>query len=461
MPGPGVGFGPARVGTGYDPPVTTAAATSTPRWRNWGGNERCVPRVLIRPRTEEELAQVVRAAFDAGGRIRVAGSGHSFTPLVVTDETLVDLSHYGEILAFDARAQTVTVQAGITLRTLNRELARRGLALPNLGDIAYQTVAGAISTATHGTGAAFGNLATQVVGMRIVLGTGQVVSCDAQHNPRLLRIARVGLGALGAISTVTLQCVPAFRLHAIEEPRRVDEVLDRWIDIVAEHDHFEFFWIPRTGWALTKTNRRTDEPARPRPAARALRDELLVDNLAFGAMAAIGRHRNDLIPSLAKRIPSKGRVEYTDRSDRVFASARHVRFVEMEYAIPLDAVPEALGRLRALCDELGVYRSFPVEVRAVAADDIPLSPAYGRATGYIAVHVAKGEPYQQYFRGTEAIMDDYAGRPHWGKVHFQSADTLAPRYPEWDEFAALRGQVDPRGVFTNWHIDHVLGPIRR
>lgn len=433
--------------------------TTRPRWRNWAGNERCVPECVVRPTSEAEIAAVVRDAFVRGGHVKTAGSGHSFTPLVVTDDVLVDLSRYRQVLAVDERARTVTVQAGITLRTLSRELARRGLALENLGDIASQTVAGAISTGTHGTGLRFGILSTQVVAMRLVLGTGQVVECSAHQNPKLFRVARVGVGAFGLISTVTLRCVPAFRLHTVEEARRVDEVMAAWPELLAEHDHFELLWIPRTGWAVTKAHRRTDDPARPRPLRRELRDDVLLDNLALGVLATVSRVRNDRVPEVAKALPSKGRVEYVDRSDRVFTTPRWVRFVEMEQAIPVEAVPAALEAVRALCEQLGDHRSFGVEVRAAAADDIPLSPAHGRPTGYISVHAASGEPYQRYFRGVDEILADHGARPHWGKVHFASAATLASRYPRWDDAMSIRSKVDPRGVFANRYLDHVLGPV--
>ncbi len=271
--------------------------------------------------------------------------------------------------------------------------------------------------------------------------------------------ARVGLGALGLLSTVTLQCVPAFRLHAIEEPVPLDEVLADLDDLFAENDHYEFYWVPHTRWALTKRNRRTDEPARPRPRVREWVDDMALNNYAFGVLCRAGRWRPSLIPRLAKIIPNTGRLDYLDRSDRVFTSPRTVRFYEMEYAIPREALPEALGRVRRLVDEIGMRISFPVEVRAVAPDDIPLSTAYGRETGYIAVHVYQGTPYDAYFSGVERIMDAYGGRPHWGKMHFQRSETLAPRYPLWDEFQTVRARLDPEGRFANPYLDRVLGPV--
>jgi L-gulonolactone oxidase len=295
--------------------------------------------------------------------------------------------------------------------------------------------------------------------MRLIAGDGTVLECAPTENADVLDVARVGLGALGVLSTVTLQCVPAFNLHAVERAERVDDVLAAWDDNLDSNDHFEFFWIPNTSIALTKRNRRTDEPVRPRPRWQEWRDDYLVSNVGFDLLCRVGRWRPALVPKVAKRLPSSGPVDYVDESYKVFASPRFVRFYEMEYAIPREAVPEAMGRLRTLVDRIGLSINFPVEVRAVAPDDIPLSTAHGRETGYIACHVYKGATFDQYFQGVEAIMNDYEGRPHWGKMHFQTAASLAPRYPRWDDFQALRARLDPEGRFTNPYLDRVLGPI--
>ncbi|HET7722749.1 MAG TPA: D-arabinono-1,4-lactone oxidase, partial [Acidimicrobiales bacterium] len=249
--------------------------------------------------------------------------------------------------------------------------------------------------------------------------------------------------------------------HAVEEAMPVDDVLADFDGFMTSTDHVEFYWVPHTRWALTKRNTRTQEPAVPRPAARRFMDEIVAPNLAFGALCRIGRRFPRAIPRLAKALPSaSGRTEYTERSDKVFTSPRLVKFYEMEYAIPAEAVPEALNRVRTLVDRIGVPISFPVEVRVTAADDIPLSTASGRRTGYIAVHVYQGtRAYDQYFTGVEAIMGDYGGRPHWGKLHYQTAETLAGRYPRWDEFQAMRRRLDPEGRFANTYTDRVLGSV--
>jgi FAD-linked oxidoreductase len=421
------------------------------RWRNWAGNQSCEPIAIHRPSSEDELVAIVRAAAARGERVKAVGAGHSFTGTALTDGHLVRLDRYARVLHVDRAAALVTVQAGIPLSRLNDELAAHGLAMENLGDIAYQSIAGAIATSTHGTGARFTGIAAQVRSMRVVTGEGAV----AEVGPE----AAVGVGALGLVSTVTLQCVPAFRLHAIDEPIRLDAVLEQQDDLVDGTDHFEYFWVPHTGWTLTKRNRRTDEPAQPRPRLRALRDDYLYGNVLFDLACRVGRRSPERIPSVMRKVPSAGRVEYTDRSDKVFASPRLTRFYEMEYAIPREHGADAVRAVRDYVKSSGLFISFPVEVRFTAADDVPLSTSTGRASCYVAVHVYKGMEHVQYFRAVESIMDELGGRPHWGKLHFQDATTLASRYPRWDEVQQLRRRLDPNGTFRNDYTDRVLGPI--
>lgn len=428
-------------------------------WRNWAGNQQCAPRRIDRPASEDAIAGIVQEAAASGERVKAIGAGHSFTGIALTDGRLIRLDKYDAVLSADPVTGAVTVQAGISISRLNQELDARGLALPNLGDIAYQSIAGAIATATHGTGRALGGIAAQVTGMRIVTGDGSVIECSADAEPEVFRAARVGLGALGIVSTVTLQCVPAFHLRAQEQPMPVDDVLQSLDEHVESNDHFEFFWFPHTKWALTKRNNRTDQPPAPRSRWREFRDDILLSNVAFGALNRVGRLRPSLIPRLATAVTSSGESEYIDKSYRVFASPRLVRFYEMEYAIPREAAVEAFNRVRKLIDRSGLRISFPVEMRFTAADDIPLSTAFGRDSCYIAVHVYQGMQYQQYFEGVEQIMDAYGGRPHWGKLHFQTAETLAPKYPEWDGFQQVRTRLDPEGRFTNPYLERVLGPI--
>lgn len=434
------------------------AGVSGTVWRNWAGNQQCAPAAVERPATEEDLVRAVKASAGAGRTVKAVGSGHSFTDVACTGGVQLRLDRYDRVVGVDRERARVTVQAGCVLGRLNEVLARLGLALPNLGDVAYQTVAGAISTGTHGTGRALGGLQTQVVAMELVTADGSVLSLS-EDDADLLGAARVGLGALGVVSTVTLQCVPAFRLHAVEEPMRLTAVLASLDELVAAHDHFEFFWVPHTGWALTKRNDRTERPEGGRPRWREWRDTVLYENVAFGAACRLGRWRPDLVPRLAKAVPSGGRSEYVARSDRVFTSPRHVRFLEMEYAIPRAEAAGVVARVKELVDSAGLRVSFPVEVRFTAPDDAWLSTAHGRESAYVAVHAYAGTPHEQYFRGVEAIVDSVGGRPHWGKLHAQTAATLRSRYPRFDDFCALRRRLDPEGRFSNPYLDRVLGPV--
>jgi len=400
----------------------------------------------------------VQAAATSGEHVKVAGTGHSFTDIACTDGRLIKLDRYAQVLGVDTRRATVTAQAGITIARLSEELAHHGLAMENIGDVAYQTISGAISTATHGTGERLRNISSQVSAVSLVLADGAVLRCSPTTEADIFNAARVGLGALGVISTVTLLCVPLFNLRSVEEPRRLDDVLESFDQLAAANDHFEFFWFPHTDWVQAITNNRTSEPASPKSRMRSYIDDIVLENHVFGVIQRAGQARNNWIPGLARMTArTMSRIEVVDRSYRVFANERLVRFAEMEYAVPRANLLQAVREVRAMIDRTGLRISFPVEVRTVAADDIPLSPASGRETGYIAVHVYWRAAFESFFREVEAIMNALEGRPHWGKLHFQTAETLRPRYPLWDSFAAVRDRLDPERRFGNAYLDRVLG----
>lgn len=443
------------VGTIYH---SAMARTSRTEFRNWAGNQVCLPTQQHRPASAASVAVIVAKAQAEGETVKAVGSGHSFTAAACTTGHMLALDRMTRVENVDLERHRVTVEAGITLSALNEELAAVGLAMPNLGDIAYQTVAGAIGTATHGTGLTLGNLATTIVGMEIVTGSGDIVWCDQDTNPELLAVARVGVGSLGVVTKVTIQCVPAFNLAVEETVERLDDLLDGFADNAAANDHFEFFWVPGTRNALVKRNNRTQRAAQPESKPAYFVNKIVAENIGFGALCRVGRRWPTAVPTMAKAL-SKISSDRTivDRSDKVFASPRHVRFCEMEYGIPIEALPEAFRRVRDFAATLGEPILFPIECRVSAADDIPLSTGYGRTNAWIAVHRYKGVDYTNYFQGVEAIMNDYEGRPHWGKLHFQDAASLAPRYPEWDRFMETRAKIDPTGVFRNAYTDRVLG----
>jgi L-gulono-1,4-lactone dehydrogenase len=426
-------------------------------FENWGGNQSCTPLALERPTSEEELVAVVRQGAATGERVKVVGAGHSFTDIACTDGRMVSLDGYDRFVQVDTRAATVKVQSGITIAALGEALAGVGLAQPNLGDIAEQSIAGAISTATHGTGGRLGNISTQVIELSLVTADGNLVECSASRNADLFQAARVGLGAIGVISTVTLQCVPAFTLRSVQAPRGLDEILDQVEDLVAQNDHFEFFWIPHSDRVLAITNNRTEAPPNPPGRLSAYFNDIILANHAFGLLQRLSRANNSWIPALGRVTASLlSSRDVADLSHRIFANQRLVRFVEMEYALPRDALAAAVRDVRSMINRRGLCISFPIEVRVAAADDIWLSTANGRDTCYVAVHVFQRMPFEPYFREVEAIMNGYTGRPHWGKMHYQTAATLRPLYPRWDDFIRVRDRLDPEGRFSNAYLDRIL-----
>lgn len=433
----------------------------TGTWVNWGRNQQCHPAEVARPRTTGDLVDLVARARGAGLRVKAAGAGHSFTGIGLTDGVLTAFDGLAGVVAVDEATGRVTVQAGMPLHALNALLARHGLALPNLGDIDRQTLAGAISTGTHGTGARKQGIAAAVVGLEMVLADGTVATCSASASPELFAAARVGLGALGLLSSVTLQCVPAFTLLARERPDHLDAVLDGFDEWVDTHDHAELFWFPHTDRVLTKSNDRLpeDEPRRPLARARRWLDDELLSNTFFEGANRL----TSLVPALVRPLAqvsarALAARTYTAPSQEVFVSPRRVRFVEMEYCVPRSAVTDVVRELRRFVDASGLRVSFPVEVRVCAPDDIWLSTAHERESAYVAVHMFRGLDPTEYFRGFEAIATAAGGRPHWGKVHHLDAPALRERYPRFDDFVALRDTLDPGGMFSNPYLDRCLGP---
>jgi len=428
-------------------------------WSNWAGTHRCVPVAIERPKSAREVAAAVRRAADADRTVRAAGAGHSFSPCVPTDGTLVHLGRLDRVLDADRATGLVKVEAGITLAALNRALAEHGLALPNLGDIDAQSLAGALSTGTHGTGARLPNLSAQVEALELVTGTGErrtLTSADGD----LLRAARVGLGSLGIVTAVTLRCVPAFRLRGVDTTLPLEEVLSSLDERADAHDHFEFWTFPHSPLALTRTNDRTEAPvSAPGPAGAWLHDVLL-DNHALALLSRTGRRFPRAIPRINRlaAAAASGR-ERVDWSHRIFASPRLVRFDEMEYAIPREHAADAVREARAILERHPV--NFPVELRFVAGDDALLSPAHGRDTAYVAVHVFEGMDGEAPFRELEKLMARWDGRPHWGKRSFLSAREIKGRYPAWNAFAAARAELDPEGRFENPWARRTLGAVQR
>ncbi|GAA4413340.1 D-arabinono-1,4-lactone oxidase [Actinokineospora soli] len=417
---------------------------------------------VLTPRSADEIAAAVGAASRAGLTLRTRGSGHSFTGVAAAHGVALDLREWTGIVAADVATGLVTVRAGTTLARLNAELDRLGLAMTNLGDIDAQTVAGAISTGTHGTGERFGGIATQVEALELVLADGSAVTCSADERPELFAAARVGLGVLGVITAVTLRTEPAYVLSAVERPEPLDEVLDGLDEHCAANDHFEFYWFPYGSKALTKRNNRLPAGSEPKPLGPVRRfvEYEVMENALFGALCKVGRAVPPLVRPLNRMSASAlSERSYQDVSHRVFVTSRKVRFVESEYAIPREALKDVLAELRSAVPRLKDPVMFPVEVRVAAADDIWLSTAYERDSAYLAVHQFQGMPYAEYFALFESVARAAGGRPHWGKMHTMDARALGDAYPRFGDFRRVRSSVDPGGLFRNPYTDRVLGPI--
>ncbi|MEV6849634.1 D-arabinono-1,4-lactone oxidase [Actinoplanes sp. NPDC051411] len=424
------------------------------RWINWGGNQQAVAVDVLTPGTVDEVAAQVKTASDAGRKIKVVGSGHSFTDIALADDQRMLLHRLGGLVSIEG--PLVTVPAGMPLSRLNALLAEHGLAMPNLGDIDEQTVAGAISTGTHGTGAKHSTIASGVEAVTLVDGTGEVVTIGA--GDPLLPAARVGLGALGILVEVTLRCSEAFTLLADERPMALADVMagiDEWI---GGNDHAEFYWYPYTDRAQLKINNKVSDNDRPLSRFRGWLDDDFLSNSVFGTVCRLGRAVPATVPPIsalaARALTAR---TYTERSDRVFCTPRRVHFTEMEYEIPRAALPEVLTALPRIIDGLPFRVQFPVEVRFTGPDDVWMSHGYGRDSAYVAVHQFAGNQYEPYFRAVEAVCRPLGGRPHWGKLHYRTAGDLRPAYEKFDDFLAVRDRLDPARVFANAYLDRVLG----
>ncbi|MFI0407780.1 D-arabinono-1,4-lactone oxidase [Actinomadura sp. 3N508] len=434
------------------PPVTNQ------KWQNWAGNQQATPHRIVTPRTAGEVAAAVRSAAADGLTVRMTGTGHSFTGAAVAEGVLLRPEGLTAVRSVDTASGLVTVEAGLPLHAFNRLLDDHGLALANMGDIQEQTVAGALQTATHGTGRDAAGLASQVAALELVLADGTVVTCSRKERPDLFDAACAGVGALGVVTAITWRTVPSFLLRAQEEPMRWDEVLARLDEFDTANEHFEFYWFPHTEGCLTKRNNRVEGPAEPLSKVKHWLDDQFLSNTVFGAVNRL-THRVPGTTRFVNGISAKalGARTYSDTSYKVFTSPRTVRFKEQEYAIPRGELVPALRELRTLFARRDWRVSFPIEVRTLPREDAWLSMAHGRHSAFIAVHVYHRDAHEDYFRGVEDLMTALDGRPHWGKLHTRDAAYLEKVYPRFGDFRALRDELDPDRRFANPYTARVFG----
>lgn len=426
--------------------------TAQPLRHNWSGSVRFDPARRAYPASEAEVAALLADAATRGEQVRVVGAGHSFMPLAATDGLQLCLDRLCGLIDVDPSSGEATLWGGTRIREIAGLLAPHGRALASMGDIDAQALAGAVSTATHGTGLAFTGYSALVTRLRLALPSGELVDVDRHHRPELFEAARVGLGCLGVITRVTLRTVPSFGLATRETTEPVDAVIDGFLDRAERADHLEFFWFPGTPRATVKETTRlsADAPLHPLgPVAHLVNRELL-GNGAYGALcraAFVAPRVASAVRGVASRYMAGG--EFSDHSHRVFVAPRRVRFEETEYAVPAEALPEAVRAVERALVRSGEQVTFPLEVRIGAADDTWLGMASGRTSAYIAVHRYRREPFAPILAAVEPVFADYAGRPHWGKRHTLTADDVARLYPRYEDFCRVRTDVDPQGVLLN------------
>ncbi len=426
-------------------------------WRNWSRLEAARPEEVYAPRDVQDVVTAVRAARERGTTVKMAGTGHSFTGIAVPEHTLLLPDKLTGILVVDRDAMTVTARAGTPLHVLNDELERLGLSLHNMGDIAEQTIAGAVSTGTHGSGGRLASLAAQLAGFEVVTGTGESLRASTTENSDLFEVGRVGLGALGVLTSLTFHVEPQFVLRAHERPVTWDEGIGSLLDLAEEHEHVDAYWYPHTNRMQVKTNDRV-EVLDPLPRWRRFVDDDLLANRTFELLNRVGRALPATVPAM-NQVSARALAErsYADVAHRVFTTPRQVVFTETEYAVPRAAGLEALREARRAIEASDWRITFPVEIRVVPADDIPLSTGFDRDSIYLAFHTYVGVDHVPYFREVERIMRAHDGRPHWGKVHTLTAADLAPSYPRFGDFLEMRERIDPDRVFTNAYLRRVLG----
>ena len=422
------------------------------RWHNWSGSVEGTPRQVVMPGSINELAQRIGACARDGCHVRVVGSGHSFTPLVQTDDVLISLDNMQGIETIDKEGGTVTVLAGTKLKRLGEELLQHGLAQENLGDINVQSIAGAVSTGTHGTGIKFGSLATQIAGLTLVTASGAVLECSPEQHPDIFKAAQVSLGALGVIAKVKLRVVPAKILHYHGQRKSLADCLKHLEEYKRENSHFEFFWFPYTDAVQAKFMNETEKQP-DKSTFWGDFNKIVMENWVYGLLSEGCRMNPRFCKPVcnlsASTIATINEVNY---SARLFSTPRMVRFQEMEYNIPAEQAATVINEIQARIEREQFKVHFPLECRFVHSDDIWLSPAYRRESCYLAVHMYKGMPYQDYFAHIEEIFRRYQGRPHWGKMHTRTAAELAELYPRWHDFRRVRAALDPQGMFLNDYV---------
>lgn len=426
--------------------------------KNWSGNVQWNPSIIEKPSTEKEIQNIVLKAANDNKKIRVIGSGHSFTSLCSTNEILISLDNYQGATSINKEKKQATVKGGTKLSLLGELLFKEGLAMENLGDINVQSVAGAISTGTHGTGVGFKSISNQVVALKFINGKGEVIECSETKNTELFKAAQVSLGCFGIITEITIQCVPAYKLKLQNGREKLSDVLATLDQRNTENRNFEFYWIPYTDTAWTKTSNIVEESEPDKVNIFNYLTEYVLENYVYKILCEYAK----IFPSQNKTVAnitaaSISSVKKVFHSHKVYTTQRLVKFHEMEYNIPADAYNDAFKDIKKLVNTKKFNVHFPIENRWVKGDDVYMSPAYERDSAYIACHMYNKKDSKAYFTALEEIFKAYNGRPHWGKMNNFTTEDIVNSYPKFDTFMTLRKQHDPQNIFVNPYIKNLLG----
>ncbi|MBD9492624.1 D-arabinono-1,4-lactone oxidase [Ensifer sp. ENS01] len=404
-------------------------------WRNWVGNQSCIVRHRGAPESEAALAEMVREATAQGLKVRCAGSGHSFTPVALTSGLQLTLSSMQGVVNIDSTRKRVAVKAGTTINQLGKVLKENGLSLINQGDIDSQALAGALTTGTHGTGARLGNMASQIVGMRLVQPDGSILVVD-ETTPDLLEAARVSVGMLGVISEITLQAMESYNLHEKLWRCTFDEMIEQHDELAAKHRHFGFFWCPV-------------------PESRHC--YCLPDTASVSTTDKTSDVCEMKVIDITEEAPMERGFEKIAYSSEIYPIEYVPNFHELEYAVPVAHGKEAVKAVRKLMLEKHPTCIYPIEYRFTAGDTGWISPFFEQDSITLSVSGEPGTDYWEYLKDVDTILRQYGSRPHWGKLHFLGAEDVTALYPRAGDFRALRAKVDPEGRFLNDHLQQLFG----
>jgi FAD-linked oxidoreductase len=419
--------------------------------KNWAKNLNFYPQNIYAPKSEQEIQEIVYHHLKEKKSIRMRGSAHSWTELISSEEGFIHLDDMQGLISVDQEKKMVKAYAGTKLKRFGEEAFNHKLTLPNQGDVNHQSLAGALSTGTHGTGVTLQSMANQLHAMTLINGIGDILSLDQTKDPELLNALSVSLGSAGLITQVSLKMTEAYKLKVESFPEDMTLALQEAKKRIQQNRHFEMFYFPVGQWSIVKLMNQTHEAASPRSHLKKM-SEIVLDNWLFEGMNILASNTKKYseIDTLVRRFV--GHDTFIDWSHRAFPTERTVRFMEMEFNLPIDKFEEVFLEIQACIEKNKFETLFPIEIRFVKGDNLWLSPAYQRDSVYFAIHTYQSENYRPYFEEIQKIFIRHSGRPHWGKWHSLTEKELAPLYPRWDDFKNIRRELDPKGIWLNNHL---------